>query len=122
MDNIPTWTVELLIGIIALLLSFVVYYYNKTKDVRVEAQEKGSIITELKNLKESVDKSTESLSDRMIVIESRAELRAENCVKHGERLTRAEQKVDSAHKRLDEHTVLFADIRRILAELSKDNK
>lgn len=118
MTTIPSWIIEILVGVIALLLSIMVYYRSRMKDVKDDAEEKGGIIAEIKNLKEAVDKSTQGLVDRMITIETRAELRAESCIKHGERITKVEQKAESAHKRLDEHTEVFRDIRRILDELS----
>ena len=112
--------IEISVAIISLLLAILVYNYNKNKDLKIEAEQKGSIITEIRNLKESVESSHRSLLERIIVIEDRAELRAQGCKEHGERLVAVEKDARAAHRRLDEHVTLFADIRKTLAELSKE--
>jgi cell division protein FtsB len=119
------WIVGTLIGIVGLLLVFMGYSYNKNRNrqtdmqkdlviAKAEAKEYGSLIQKIQTLTDNVAAMTTQFTARIITIETRADERQANCIKHGETIIIAEAKASSAHKRLDEHVRLFEEINRKL--------
>ncbi len=97
------WIIGALIALLSVVVSIAGYQFAKIKEIKEQSKQEGIIVTKIENLKESVDIANQSLKERIICIEDRAEIRAVSCKEHGEKLVKTESKADSAHKRLDGH-------------------
>jgi len=122
MIEISLGVASIILVLIGVLISWIGLNTSKINGIKKDAMEKGQLLTEISGMKKSIDTLSTSVSNRLAVIDDRAETKNISCAKHGEMLVAVKASSDSAHKRLDEHRELFTDINRKLDDIRNNQK
>lgn len=101
MIEISGWVIGTILSLIGLLFTGFGFFYARQKSAIDVAQERGVVLTELKNLDKKVDGILSSQSSQ-----------TSQCKTHGERMAVAEQSVKSAHHRIDGLEQTIRDLPR----------
>lgn len=91
------------IAFCAALVSVLGFWFGRQSAARSDEKEQGEISSDLKYIRESVNRIDKSLTDNVKRLEGRIDEQSSLAISISQIAGRADEKAASAHKRLDEH-------------------
>lgn len=94
---------NLVIALSGAVLAIATFYVGRTASARAAGKQEGSLATDVKYIKERVDKIDLQLSDDVKRLEGRIDEQTAQLMNIADTASRAHEAAKSTHKRLDDH-------------------
>lgn len=94
---------NIVIGAAGVVMAVLTYCVGRLATAKKEGKESGSLVTDIKYIKESVSRIDRQLNDDVKRLEGRIDEQSNMMLSLSDVAARAQEAAKSAHKRLDEH-------------------
>ena len=95
--------INLIIAVLGGCLSAATFFIGRQTAARSDGRESGALVTDLKYIKESVERIEERLNDNVKTLEGRLDEISVQITNVTSTATKAHEAAKSCHKRIDEH-------------------
>ena len=95
--------VSIVIAALGLCFTVLSFFVGRQSAAKTEGKEAGSLSTDLKYIKSSVERIENRLNDDVKRLEGRIDEQSQLVLSLGQEAARAHESAKSAHKRIDEH-------------------